>query len=197
MPSVHSFMKNKNKTSPRLKVGDSESRFSTANLTAELIEELRNVASRQLADERVGHTLQSTALINEAYLRLTKGGEARVWHRRGDFLAAAAEAMRRILIEHARRRKSLKRGGGVGRVALDPDQFGFLDPGEDWFILNDALLLLKAHRADVYELVQLRFFAGLTMEEAAEVLGVSLRTAERDWTYGKAWLLSEMTQRNS
>lgn len=169
--------------------------LTSDELTVAVYDELRRIATMQMADERVGHTLQPTALISEAFLRLKKCEEPILWSHRGCFLVAAAQAMRRILIEHARQKGALKRGGSNRRVLVDLERIDSPQDEEMLLHLDEALNLLALHRSDVFQLIQLRYFAGLTMQEAADVLQISLRTAERNWTYGKAWLLQEMTNR--
>ena len=154
--------------------------------------ELRTLAEAKLAREKPGQTLQPTALVHEAYLRLVDPNQADRWNGRSHFFGAAAEAMRRILIEQARRKKSLKAGGDRQRVSpeeLDAPQVS--DP-LDLLALNDALLKLAEKDARKAKLVELRFFAGLTNQQAAEVLGVSTSTADQDWRYAKSWLRVEM-----
>jgi RNA polymerase sigma factor (TIGR02999 family) len=134
-----------------------------------------------------GQTLQPTALVHEAYLRLVGGGD-QVWGSRGHFFAAAAEAMRRILVENARRKGSRKRGGDRARADLDVDQLAVPELREDLLALDEALDRLAAADPEAARLVQLRYFAGLTLAQAAEVLDVSPRTADRLWAYAQAWL---------
>jgi RNA polymerase sigma factor (TIGR02999 family) len=134
-----------------------------------------------------GQTLQPTALVHEAYLRLVGGGD-QVWGSRGHFFAAAAEAMRRILVENARRKGSRKRGGDRARADLDVDQLAVPELREDLLALDEALDRLAAADPEAARLVQLRYFAGLTLAQAAEVLDVSPRTADRLWAYARAWL---------
>lgn len=152
-------------------------------------EELRLLASQKLSHESPGQTLQATALVHEVYLRLV-GGEDRDWRSRGHFFAAAAQAMRRILIDSARRKKSLKRGGGHDRVDLD--NVVLVDERrmavDDLLALDEALDDLAASYPMVAELVKLRFFAGLTGEQAAKALGISHNTADAYWAYARAWL---------
>jgi len=149
--------------------------------------ELRKLAAARLAQEKPGQTLQATALVHEAYLRLVGGGQEN-WNSRGHFFAAAAEAMRRILIGQARRKASLKAGGPCQRVDLDDAEPEIQGPQLDLLALDEALHQLAARDCRAAELVKLRFFAGLTMPQAAEALGVSLGTAENDWAYAKSWL---------
>jgi RNA polymerase sigma factor (TIGR02999 family) len=154
--------------------------------------ELRRLAAERLSHERAGQTLQPTALVHEAYLRLVGKGDEAQWHGRGHFFAAAAEAMRRILIENARRKRSLKAGGEHQRVEQAPDQIELPEPREDLLALNEALDKLAATDKQAADLVQLRYFAGLTLAEAARSLGMSPRSAGRLWSYARAWLRREM-----
>lgn len=152
-------------------------------------DELRKLAGARLAQEKAGQTLQATALVHEAYLRLVGPGEDEPsWDNRGHFFAAAAEAMRRILVEAARRKKRLKRGGDQARQELDEADIAAPEPREDLLALDEALDKLATADKQAAELVQLRYFAGLTLPEAAEVMDLSLRSAERLWTYARAWL---------
>jgi RNA polymerase sigma factor (TIGR02999 family) len=155
-------------------------------------DELRRLAAHRLAQEAPGQTLQPTALVHEAYLRLTGENARACWDSRGHFFAAAAEAMRRILVENARRKKTLKRGGGMVRRQLDEAARLVPEPREDLVALDEALTRLSATDSAAAQLVQLRYFGGLSVSEAAEVLGISARTAERLWTYARAWLHREM-----
>lgn len=163
-------------------------------------EELRKLAAARLASEKPGHTLQATALVHEAYLRLVgndgkeRGAEnAQSWDHRGHFFAAAAEAMRRILVESARRKSSLKRGGEMQRLPLDGLAANEPDDAEDLLALDEALERLALADPQAAELVKLRYFAGLTMEEAAEVLKMSPRSAYYAWSYARSWLHKEIT----
>ncbi len=156
-------------------------------------EELRLLAAQKMAQEKPGQTLQATALVHEAYIRLV-GTQAQDWDGRGHFFAAAAEAMRRILIDRARRKKSLKRGGGRRRVDFDHlvlpvDNSG--DP-DDLIAMNEALDKLSEEDKVKAEVVKLRYFAGLTFEQVANILNISTITAKRYWTYARAWLIREM-----
>jgi RNA polymerase sigma factor (TIGR02999 family) len=155
-------------------------------------DELRKLAARRLAREKSGLTLQATALVHEAYLRLVGGRHEEVWDNRGHFFAAAAEAMRRILVENARRKRREKHGGGRLRVDLDEASMICRMPPEDLLALDEAMTKLAADDPVKARLVQLRFFAGLSLEEASEVLGVSAVTAKRYWRYAKAWLHREI-----
>jgi RNA polymerase sigma factor (TIGR02999 family) len=156
-------------------------------------EELRRLAAQRLSQELPGQTLQATALVHEAYIRLV-GAEAQDWSSRGHFFASAAEAMRRILIENARRKQSLKRGGGFQRVELDDADIVVEDPPTDIIALDEALTRLAEKDRAVAELVKLRYFAGLTLEQVAKIQGVSRRTAGSYWAYGRAWLHREITR---
>jgi RNA polymerase sigma factor (TIGR02999 family) len=151
-------------------------------------DELRKLAAARLAQEKPGQTLQPTALVHEAYLRLAGPAGGRAWDSRGHFFAAAAEAMRRILIENARRKRRQKRGGGLRRVELDPAQLSFVSPAEDLLDLNDALDCLAAEDPQAAQFVKLRYFAGLSIEEAAEMVGLSRSAACEHWAYARAWL---------
>src|SRR4051812_40134772 len=151
-------------------------------------DELRQLAAQKLAQERPGQTLQATALVHEAYLRLVGGEKMQHWNSHGHFFAAAAEAMRRILVENARRKKTAKRGGHQGRVALCDVEPAIEDPRVDLLALDEALALLEAKDKRKAGVVKLRFFAGLTNAQAAEALGISPATAENDWAYAKTWL---------
>ncbi len=155
--------------------------------------ELRRLAEQKLARESPGQTLQATALVHEAYLRLV-GAEEQNWSHRGHFFAAAAEAMRRILIEAARRKKSLKRGGNFQRVDLDAVDLAVEGRSEDLLALDRALEKLGDIDPAAAELVKLRYFAGLTVQQVAEVRGVTRRTVGNHWAYARAWLHREVTK---
>ena len=157
-------------------------------------DELRRLATQRLASERPGQTLQATALVHEAYARLVGGNQAAHWDGRRHFFAAAAEAMRRILIDGARRKRCPKHGGGRARVDLDEAARVSEAPGDDLLALDEALTKLAAEAPEQAELVKLRFFAGMTMPEAARVLGISQATAERYWTYARVWLYCELDE---
>jgi len=159
--------------------------------------ELRKLAAQKMAQEAPGQTLQATALVHEAYLRLVGAEKVQRWDSRGHFFAAAAEAMRRILLNRARDKKRAKRGGERRRVnAAQLDQIEIaLDTSDEQLIaLDEALTQLALEDADAARLVNLRFFAGLTLKEAAASLGFAQRTAERQWTYARAWLYSRLRQ---
>jgi len=154
-------------------------------------DELRRLAAQRMARELPGQTLQATALVHEAYLRLVGADPEKPWDGRGHFFAAAAEAMRRILVERARRRHTLKRGGQHARIDLD-DAEPSVPATDDLLALDEALEKLAAQAPEKAQLVQLRVFAGLTLAEAAEILGLSTSTADRYWAYARAWLRVEM-----
>jgi RNA polymerase sigma factor (TIGR02999 family) len=152
---------------------------------------LRELAAAKLAHEAPGQTLQATALVHEAYLRLVET-KAQRWNSRGHFFAAAAEAMRRILVDHARKKQSQKRGGRRVRQPLDEATVMAPEVGEDLVALDEALEHLAAQDAEAAQLVKLRFFAGLTSAQAAAALDISPRTADRAWTYARVFLLAEL-----
>jgi RNA polymerase sigma factor (TIGR02999 family) len=155
--------------------------------------ELRRLAVEKMAQEKPGQTLQATALVHEAYIRLVDLKIAQHWDSRGHFFAAAAEAMRRILVEQARHKRRLKRGGTLKRVELNSDCAVSESPSFDLLALDEAITRLAEKDRVKAELVKLRFFTGLTMCEAANALGVSLATAERYWTFAKCWLFAELS----
>ena len=156
-------------------------------------DELRRLAAQKLAPEAPGQTRQATALVHEAYLRLVGGDPERPWGGRGHFFAAAAEAMRRILVENARRRHSRKRGGGRDRLDLATAALAAPEPDAELLALDEALGRLAARDPIKAELVKLRYFAGLTIPQAAEVMGISTATASRHWSFARAWLHREIT----
>lgn len=156
-------------------------------------EELRQLAAARLSKEKPGQTLQATALVHDTFLRLVSGPQQQSWKSQGHFFGAAAEAMRRILIERARQKGRLKRGGGMARVDLNSSCAVSDSPKYDLLALDEALDRLAEEAPDKAQLVKLRFFAGLTMPEAAKALGVSLATAERSWTFAKSWLYAELS----
>lgn len=158
-------------------------------------DELRRIATRKMSDERAGHTLQPTALVHEAWLRLVQHGNTQFADRQ-QFFAAAAEAMRRILIDAARRKRSRKRGSGLAHFELDEVALVQEGRSDELLALNEALDLLAQTDQAAAELVKLRYFIGLSMEEAAEVLALPLRSTERLWTFAKAWLRRKITSEN-
>ncbi|MHC4558285.1 MAG: sigma-70 family RNA polymerase sigma factor [Planctomycetota bacterium] len=157
-----------------------------------IYQELRQLATKKLQGEAPGQTLQPTALVHEAYLRLL-GDQGQTWKSRTHFFSAAAEAMRRILVDNARRKKSLKRGEKHQRVNLEDADLAIEEPSEDIVALDEALSELAASDKLKADLIKLRYFAGLTIEQAAEALDISLTTAKRHWRYARAWLYSRMT----
>ena len=161
---------------------------AAAQLLPLVYDELRRLAAAQMAREKPGQTLDATALVHEAYLRLVGPADDQRWENRGHFFAAAAEAMRRILVEAARRKKRLRHGGGLRRGELPADSPAVTSPVEDVVAVNEALEKLAAADPRSAELVKLHYFAGLTIEQAAAVLGVSVRKAYTVWAYARAWL---------
>ena len=155
-------------------------------------EELRTLAAHQLAQEKPGQTLQATALVHEAYLRLVDTDQAQHWESSRHFFAAAAEAMRRILVENARRKGSRKRGGGRAREELDEENLVAPQVPDDLLALDEALAQLAETDPQAAELVQLRYFAGFTVPQAAEALGIAPRTADFLWAFARAWLLRKL-----
>ena len=158
--------------------------------------ELRKLAAARLAQEKPGQTLQATALVHEAWLRLAGPRGTAQWDNRGHFFAAAAEAMRRILVENARRKKSLKHGGQSARVELETCESGKPDPAFDLLDLDDALSELERHDEAAAQLVKLRYFAGFGHEEAAAAMGMSRREADRLWALARAWLFQRLAPRS-
>jgi RNA polymerase sigma factor (TIGR02999 family) len=163
-------------------------RQAAADLLPLVYDELRKLAAARMAEEKPGQTLQATALVHEAYVRLVGGGQADGWGGRSHFFAAAAEAMRRILVDAARRKRSLRHGGGLARQDLDAVDVAASEWPEDLVALDEALARLAETDKAAANLVQLRFFAGLSIPEAAAALGISPRTADRLWAYARAWL---------
>jgi RNA polymerase sigma factor (TIGR02999 family) len=172
-----------------LSAGDTE---AAEQLMPLIYNELRGLAARLMAHERPGQTLTATALVHEAYLRLVGPGPGQGWEGRGHFFSVAAEAMRRILVENARRKRTQKRGGDLQRQELCADAVALPEVSEDVLALDEALEKLTATDRQAGELVRLRYFAGLTVKEAAEVMGISPRTADARWAYARAWLLAEL-----
>ncbi len=172
----------------RIETGDSA---AAEQLLPLVYDELRKLAAARLAQEKPGQTLQATALVHEAYLRLVDGEKAQHWNSRGHFFGAAAEAIRRILVENARRKNGPAAGGRHCRVDLT-DVAAASGPDVDLVALSEAIERLQAKDHRAAELVKLRFFAGLTRQEAANVLGISVATADNDWAYAKGWLKAEL-----
>lgn len=174
----------------RINEGDSS---AAAELLPVVYEELRRLAAARMAREAPGQTLQATALVHEAWLRL--GGDRQpAWANRAHFFAAAAEAMRRILVDNARRKHAARHGGGLRKLSADDTGFDLPATVDDaeLLLVNDALEALAAHDPRKADLVKQKYFVGLTLEEAAEVLGISVRTAKRDWVYARTWLYNEV-----
>ena len=155
-------------------------------------EELRRLAAQKLSQQPAGQTLQPTALVHEAYVRLVDIERAQHWNSRGHFFVAAAEAMRRILVENVRRKKSLKRGGDLARQDIEIADIISSEVSEDLLALDEALNKLAESDPRAAKLVELRYFSGLTVSQAAEALDISTRSAERLWTYSRVWLLLEI-----
>jgi RNA polymerase sigma factor (TIGR02999 family) len=176
----------------RIRDGDAA---ASEQLLQEVHGELRRMASQQLAKERAGHTLQATALVHEAYLRLVGADTPPQWQCPAHFFGAAAEAMRRILVESARRKRRWKHGGGKNRVDLESACLVGDGPGVDVLALDEALDRLAASSPQKADVVKLRFFAGLAMPEVANALGISLATVERHWAFARAWLYAELADR--
>jgi RNA polymerase sigma factor (TIGR02999 family) len=166
---------------------------AAAQLLPLVYDELRRLAAQRLAEEKPGQTLEATALVHEAYLRLVGDGQGQHWDHRGHFFAAASEAMRRILVDAARRKQAVRHGGGRRRVALH-DHHRITQAPEDLLALDDALTRFTAEEPAKAELVKLRFFAGLSTPEAASALGISVASAERWWAYARTWLFSELKE---
>jgi RNA polymerase sigma factor (TIGR02999 family) len=155
-------------------------------------EELRKLAAARLLHEKPGQTLQATALVHEAYLKLVGNEKGQYWDGRGHFFAAAAEAMRRILLNRARDKSRHKRGGGRRRIDLDKIEIALDTPEDDLIALDESLEALEREDKGAAEMVKLRFFAGLTLKQAADSLGMAQRTAERQWSYARAWLYGRL-----
>ena len=151
-------------------------------------EELRKLAAQKLAQEKAGQTLQATALVHEAYLRLVEGANAQHWNGRGHFFAAAAEAMRRVLVDQARRKLSRHRGGNLQRRPIEAQEIAAPEPSVDLLAVHEALERFHEVDATAAQIVKLRYFAGLTIPQVAEALGISTSTADRSWAYARAWL---------
>lgn len=175
----------------RIEQGDAQ---AAAQLLPLVYDQLRQLAAAKLARESDHQTLQPTALVHEVWLRLG-GDQQPQWKNRAHFFAAAAEGMRRILIENARRKAALRHGGAFAKVSANSTGFDLASPlsdDEDLLIVDEAIQAFAAHDPRKAELVKQRYFIGLTLEEAAEILGISVRTAKRDWAYAKAWLFNEV-----
>lgn len=180
----------------RIEQGDPH---AAAELLPLVYDGLRKLAAAKMAREPAGLTLQPTALVHEAWLRLGADQQPS-WQNRAHFFAAAAEGMRRILIDNARRRRAVRHGGALQKVSAgdgEPLEIASPSPDEELLLLHDALDALATHDPRMAELVKHRYFVGLTIEQAAEVMGISARTARRDWTYARAWLISEMKRLRS
>ena len=173
-----------------IELGDEK---ATDELLPLVYEELRLLAAQKLAQEPAGQTLQATALVHEAYLRLIKGAD-QDWNSRGHFFKAAAEAMRRILVENARRKQRLKRGGKRERAVLDESVITTGEPDINLLALDEALAKFEVEDLEKAELVKLRYFAGLSLHQAAEMLSISVATANRHWSYARSWLFREISK---
>lgn len=177
-----------------LKEASGGDRKAAADLLPLVYAELRALAGRNMRQERSDHTLQATALVHEAYLRLVGARQPVQWEGRLHFFAAAAQAMRRILVENARQRGRLKRGGGAQRIDLEDLNVTLNEPPDDLLALDEALVEFAQRHPGEAQLVQLRYFAGLTRDEAAETMNISPATATRDWAFARAWLYRRITQ---
>jgi RNA polymerase sigma factor (TIGR02999 family) len=173
----------------RIEAGDPS---ATDELLPLVYDELRRLAAQRLAQEKPGQTLQSTALVHEAYLRLVDGPKAQHWNSRGHFFGAAAEAMRRILVNRARDKGRLKRGGQLRRVDLEKIEIATDAPNDDLLAIDESIDLLAAESPECADVVKLRFFAGLSIDETAAALGISASTAKRHWAYARAWLFDAL-----
>lgn len=165
---------------------------AAADLLPLVYDELRKLAAQKMAQEKPGQTLQTTALVHEAYLRLVTANQGPHWHGRGHFFAAAAEAMRRLLVEQARRKKRLRHGGGLQRVVLDTKLCVTHDADDSLLAINDALEQLAVDEPAAAQVVKLRYFAGLTIEQTAAAMNISVRTANRHWTFARTWLYQHL-----
>jgi RNA polymerase sigma factor (TIGR02999 family) len=170
---------------------------AAAELLPLVYDELRKLAAARLAEERPGQTLQATALVHEAFIRLVDGEQSQNWNSRGHFFAAAAEAMRRIFVDQARRKQSQRRGGLLKRCELRDDDRLEISLDDELIDLDDALAKLASADPQAAELVKLRVFAGMTVEEVAQVQGVSVRTVKRNWSYARAWLGRKLAAYNA
>lgn len=167
--------------------------MAAAQLLPLVYDELRKLAAHKLAKEKPGQTLDATALVHETYLRLIGNDPAQPWDGRRHFFGAAAEAMRRILVDNARHKKRLRHGGAMQQVSLAEELLPFENPSEDVLAVHEALDQLANDDPNTAELVKLHFFAGLTLEQAAEMLGIPARTAYRDWSFARAWLFRRLS----
>lgn len=175
----------------RLLVATQQGRLAAHELLPIVYDELRRVAAQRLARESPGHTLQATALVHEAWLRLG-GDQQGPWQNRAHFFAAAGEAMRRILVDHARRKHSRKRGGNLPLETLEEDPIVLAAPPDELLAVHDALDRLAIEDLEAASLVKLRYFVGMTMDETANAMGMSKRSAEGVWTFARAWLRREI-----
>lgn len=185
---------NDEEANPALKQIERADKDAAAHLLPLVYEELRRLAAAKLAHESTDQTLQPTALVHEVWLRLG-GDEQPGWKNRSHFFAAAAEGMRRILIDNARRKNALRHGGALAKVSANATGFDLASPtvnDDELLIVDEAIQAFALHDARKAELVKQRYFVGLTLEEAADILGISLRTAKRDWAYSRAWLFDEV-----
>ena len=173
----------------KIEAGDQR---ASAQLLPLVYEELRRLAVARMANERSDHTLQATALVHEAYVRLVDVDQAQHWNSRGHFFGAAAEAMRRILVDRARRKNTAKHGGDWARIEISEVESTTVSKSDNLLALDEALTKLAAEEPAKAELVKLRYFAGLSIEEAADAMGISRTTASRYWTYARVWLFSEL-----
>jgi RNA polymerase sigma factor (TIGR02999 family) len=167
--------------------------LSTSELLPLVYAELRRLAAEKLADEKPGQTLDATALVHQAYVRLAGSDPQQPWNGSGHFFAAAAEAMRRILVENARRKRRIRHGGGRKRLDLDETQLADGKTDERILIVHEALDKLALEEKEVAEVVKLRFFVGMTIQQAAAALGISVRSANRHWAYARAWLRESLS----
>ena len=195
MTDPHTTSLDRSRTVTHLLTSADGSPHHAAELLPLVYDELRDLARARMAREAQGHTIQATALVHEAYMRLV-GDADPGWNSRGHFFGAAALAMRRILIEQARRRGRLKRGGDRERVELDDACAAIVDPTTDVLAVDEALTRLEAHDPRKGRIVNLRYFAGLTAQQTADALSVSLGTVEREWRFIKVWLRDELDKKS-
>jgi RNA polymerase sigma factor (TIGR02999 family) len=193
-PVIFKFMTDVTRILSAIEQGDPQ---AAEQLLPLVYDELRLLAAAKMAQEAPGQTLQATALVHEAYARLVDKDESQQWNSRGHFFAAAAEAMRRILVEKARRKHRVRHGGGRRRLDLDKLDLADDNAASDFLDLDEALEMLAAEDAAVAQIVKLRYFAGLTIEQAAEASGLSVRTANRHWAYARAWLFQHLSEANA